>query len=466
MTARKPTTHVLIERELLLAQRPRSSVWQCRYCIDGMWQHTTTGERDLKLAKKRAHEILVEAKMRKKMQVAPITRRFRDVAKHTLKRMEKETASGNGKASYRDYTLAINNYLLPILGSYHVDNIDYQALQKLDDERRVRMKKEPTRSTLLTHNAALNMVFDEAVYRGYMVESSRPKLQIKGKKSERRVEFSVDEVRAIRANFDAWIERARADAKPIRQLLKDYVEVLLDTGARPGKELLQLRWVQVDLKMYPIIKKTGNVVKGNEYDSEEEEEVVINSNKTAILKIQNGKTGARTAIGRLPTVKALNRIAQRNYAMSASALIDEGSKDLIFRFKEWLSKEEIAAKKRARLITPTSFVKLFGTYLTEHNLHTDPITNKKRQFYSLRHTYATLALTNDRVPIHTLAKQMGTSVGMIEKHYSHLEPVKAVHQLRGEETRQLIDAVDDIDEKYAFDATKAKATRKSKSVKK
>ena len=466
MTARKPTTHVLIERELLLAQRPRSSVWQCRYCIDGMWQHTTTGERDLKLAKKRAHEILVEAKMRKKMQVAPITRRFRDVAKHTLKRMEKETASGNGKASYRDYTLAINNYLLPILGSYHVDNIDYQALQKLDDERRIRMKKEPTRSTLLTHNAALNMVFDEAVYRGYMVESSRPKLQIKGKKSERRVEFSVDEVRAIRANFDAWIERARADAKPIRQLLKDYVEVLLDTGARPGKELLQLRWVQVDLKMYPIIKKTGNVVKGNEYDSEEEEEVVINSNKTAILKIQNGKTGARTAIGRLPTVKALNRIAQRNYAMSASALIDEGSKDLIFRFKEWLSKEEIAAKKRARLITPTSFVKLFGTYLTEHNLHTDPITNKKRQFYSLRHTYATLALTNDRVPIHTLAKQMGTSVGMIEKHYSHLEPVKAVHQLRGEETRQLIDAVDDIDEKYAFDATKAKATRKSKSLKK
>ena len=462
MTARKATTHVLIERELLLAQRPRSSVWQCRYCIDGMWQHTTTGERDLKLAKKRAHEILVEAKMRKKMQVAPITRRFRDVAKHTLKRMEKETASGNGKASYRDYTLAINNYLLPILGSYHVDNIDYQALQKLDDERRIRMKKEPTRSTLLTHNAALNMVFDEAVYRGYMVESSRPKLQIKGKKSERRVEFSVDEVRAIRANFDAWIERARADAKPIRQLLKDYVEVLLDTGARPGKELLQLRWVQVDLKMYPIIKKTGNVVKGNEYDSEEEEEVVINSNKTAILKIQNGKTGARTAIGRLPTVKALNRIAQRNYAMSASALIDEGSKDLIFRFKEWLSKEEIAAKKRARLITPTSFVKLFGTYLTEHNLYTDPITYKKRQFYSLRHTYATLALTNDRVPIHTLAKQMGTSVGMIEKHYSHLEPVKAVHQLRGEETRQLIDAVDDIDEKYAFDETKAKSTRKLK----
>ena len=463
MTARKDTTHVLIDKELLLAQRPRSTVWQCRYCIDGMWQHVTTSERDLKLAKKRAHEILVEAKLRKKMQVAPITRRFRDVAKHTLKRMEKETASGNGKASYRDYTLAINKYLIPILGSNHVDNIDYQALQKLDDERRKRMGKEPTRSTLLTHNAALNLVFDEAVYRGYMVESSRPKLQTKGKKSERRVEFSVDEVRAIRANFDAWIERARADAKPIRQLLKDYVEVLLDTGARPGKELLELKWIQVEIKMYPTIKKTGEIIKGNEYDSEEEAEVTINSNKTAILKIQNGKTGARTAIGRLPTVKALNRIAQRNYEKTANELIEDGSNDLIFRFKEWLSKEELAAKKRARMITPTSFVKLFNTYLDEHNLLTDPITTKKRQFYSLRHTYATLALTNDRVPIHTLAKQMGTSVGMIEKHYSHLEPVKAVHQLRGEETRLLIDAVGTVDDRYAFDETKAKNSRRTKS---
>ena len=74
-----------------------------------------------------------------------------------------------------------------------------------------------------------------------MMDGSRPKLMAKGKKSERREEFSLDEVRAIGANFDAWIERARADTKPIRQLLKDYVAVLLDTGARPGKELMNLQ---------------------------------------------------------------------------------------------------------------------------------------------------------------------------------------------------------------------------------
>ncbi len=87
MTEKKDTTHTLIDRELVLAKRPRSTVWQCRYCIDGVWQHTTTGERDLKRAKTRAHAILVEANVRKKMNAAPITRRFRDVAKHAIKRM-------------------------------------------------------------------------------------------------------------------------------------------------------------------------------------------------------------------------------------------------------------------------------------------------------------------------------------------------------------------------------------------
>jgi hypothetical protein len=54
---------------------------------------------------------------------------------------------------------------------------------------------------------------------------------------------------------------------------------------------------------------------------------------------------------------------------------------------------------------------------------------------------------------------MGTSVIMIEKHYSHLDAVKAVHQLRGEESRQLIESKTDIDEKYEFNGTKNRRSR-------
>jgi len=41
---------------------------------------------------------------------------------------------------------------------------------------------------------------------------------------------------------------------------------------------------------------------------------------------------------------------------------------------------------------------------------------------TITHTYATFALVNDGMEIHALAKQMGTSIGMIEQHYSHLTP--------------------------------------------
>jgi len=47
---------------------------------------------------------------------------------------------------------------------------------------------------------------------------------------------------------------------------------------------------------------------------------------------------------------------------------------------------------------------------------------------------------------------MGTSTTMIEKHYSHLDAVKAINQLRGEESRQLIEMeLDDEDKKrYSY----------------
>ena len=78
------------------------------------------------------------------------------------------------------------------------------------------------------------------------------------------------------------------------------------------------------------------------------------------------------------------------------------------------------------------------------------------RLYSLRHTYATLALEVDKVPIHTLSRQMGTSVAMIEKHYSHLDAVKAMKQLRNTETRFLIDNAEAVSEKYQYVSKKKK----------
>ena len=53
------TTHVLMSNEPVLYLREQSSIWQCRYKVDGVWQRATTKLRDLSKAK--ARELMMEA---------------------------------------------------------------------------------------------------------------------------------------------------------------------------------------------------------------------------------------------------------------------------------------------------------------------------------------------------------------------------------------------------------------------
>ena len=137
---------------------------------------------------------------------------------------------------------------------------------------------------------------------------------------------------------------------------------------------------------------------------------------------------------------------------------------IIFFYREVLGRRIKKSDPNAlpKLVAPTSFPKLFEKYLIEHNLLIDPITGRERVLYSLRHTYATIALERDKVPVHTLTKQMGTSVTMIEKHYSHLDAVKAIDQLRGEDSLSLLQDNLLLNERYAYKAEK-KVGRKKKS---
>jgi len=67
------------------------------------------------------------------------------------------------------------------------------------------------------------------------------------------------------------------------------------------------------------------------------------------------------------------------------------------------------------------------TLLTESELlHSS--SGSRRSTYCFRHTYATFRLT-EGVDVYFLAKQMGTSVQMIEQHYGHVNPVKNAERI-------------------------------------
>ena len=414
MPDKAATTHVLMPNELVVYRRERSGVWQCRYKVAGIWQRASTKQRNLKLAKQAARELMIEAEIRNRSNLPVVTRRFRDVAKLAIQRMDAETANKQGKVSYADYKRVINDYLIPVLGNRTITNIDSSALDDFAARRIEMMQRAPSQSTILTHNAALNRVFDEAVIRGFLTDANRPKLDAKGKTGDRRPAFEIEELRAVINNFDAWIARARNDkSKDMRTLLRDYVEMLIDTGARPGKELLDLKWRQIKFAIKPTITKTDAV------DEEGDAIELANLNRSVEMTV-TGKTGTRTIVGMRRTVQVLERIAKRIYDIDDSIvnpfakLTTASNNDKVFRVKD---DREL-----------NSLQQMFESYLKEHNLLIDKRTGQKRVFYSLRHTYATLELRAG-TDIHTLAKQMGTSVLMLERFYSKLNATMAAAKL-------------------------------------
>jgi len=92
VSAKKTTTHTVIDKRLLIYKRERSNVWQCRVSVDGSYQRVSTGTTDLAVAKEKAHELYLEAQFRKKNKLTPITRYFRDVAQHALNTIDKDLA--------------------------------------------------------------------------------------------------------------------------------------------------------------------------------------------------------------------------------------------------------------------------------------------------------------------------------------------------------------------------------------
>ena len=135
MSAKLETTHIVTENELVVYRRERSSIWQCRYKVGGVWQRASTKERNLKEAKEVAKTIKLRAEIRKHDNLPVITRKFRDVAKLAVQRMEQKVANGDGKVSYKDYIRIITEYLIPILGNRLITNIDSTTLDYLDGTR-------------------------------------------------------------------------------------------------------------------------------------------------------------------------------------------------------------------------------------------------------------------------------------------------------------------------------------------
>jgi integrase len=382
----------LIDGKATLYKRPRSTQWQVRFKLNNnKWHCQSTNTTDIEQAKSNAMYIYQTVQIKTEAGLSPITKTFKQIAKDELANMAQAMTNGVGKRTYRDYTFAINKYLIPFFGNYAIESITAQMVRDFEGWRIAMMGKIPMASTKRNHASAYIRVIALAKERG-IIGSTRvvPMLDSKGEKSIARPAFTDGELEALIAFVPSWIETSfTARTKQMRILCAVYIEFLVNTGIRHGTEALPLRWKH--LQWHWIGEKK-------------------------YLRIWvSGKTGPRYLIAKNEVLVVLERLMRWQdlpYA-TLDILIEEKLDRLIFRLT---TGEQISNMEN-----------IFRNLMKHSGLMYDS-GGQRRTLYSLRHTYATRALAKG-VDIHTLARQMGTSVLMIEKHYSKITPMLSAEKL-------------------------------------
>ena len=382
--------------EVVLYKRGDSTRWQARFKLkDLKWRRLATKHTNIQYAAETACECYDRARFLFAANIPIASKRFDVIARVTVDELQGQVTAGHGKVVYNDYVAVIKKYLIPFFGSYNLNTIGYEELQRFDTWRRKEMGRQPVLSTITTHNSAMNRVYHTAVERGWIAQAQVPKLKNTGIKGVAREAFSLSEYKSLTSYMPHWIDGGHtAKTAQMRRLLRDYVLILANTGIRHGTEALGLCWRDI-----AWITKSG---------------------ERYLQLTVNGKTGKRTSIANHNTQDYLHRIQERrsNIAhLSFDNLLKKKLNEKVFVLEDGTATNSLAGT--------------FRNLMRDSGLDKDRVPKEKRTLYSLRHTYAHFALLTDKMDVYTLARQMGTSVKMIEQHYGHLNPAMKADVIAG-----------------------------------
>ena len=392
----------LRDGEVVLYHRRHSLQYQCRYKLaDGKWCRRSTAKASLELAALAACELYDEARFRQRLGLAHRAQSVAHLAELTARELRHQIDLGHGKSVYGSYLSCIERYFIPFFTHHRLESLTHNDITEFELWRNKQMQKQPKASTLQNFASAWNKVIATAVAHGYISERVPvPRMQVKGVKSQPRAAFTESEVVQLRSYMATWVEGSskanKSTESEMRHLLRDYIEMLLLTGMRHGTEALGVRWKDV----------SWHTQDGKRY-----------------LRIWvNGKTGGRWLIAKHAALEVLQRLHGRHVSLNTQSLettlqgegVEKSANHLLFTFNNGYQ--------------PTSLNGAFKRLMRDSGLLKDA-DGQNRTLYSVRHTYATLELLRANTDIHTLAKQMGNSAAVIERHYSKLTATMAAERL-------------------------------------
>jgi len=377
-----------INDSLYIFKQDNSERWYARFVLTNhkKWLCKSTKKKDKDEAIAMAHRIFLDPQIRQENNTLVQSKRFKDVAESVIEKLEKQIEHGDSKRTYKDYIRALEKYHIPHFARTFVTSIDQDAITKFVEWRKGRMSRPPASSTLLTHNAALNLVFKEAIEQKWMIAAQVPVLSSKGEAGTRRAAFSEDEYETVLEAIHECEKQAHSEkTRQIRELLYDYCEIAVNTGIRPGTEMENIRWKDIEIKTQ-------------------------GSKAQFFIHVTKGKTtkytDARKVVCKRDVIGALVRLRER------------------FPLRIPNQKLFLLANGDS---TP-QLGKAFEKALQSAKLKGSP--RGPRTLYSLRHTYITWQLLAG-TSMDVIARQCGTSAAMIEQHYSNVKPEMFADALSG-----------------------------------
>ncbi len=378
-----------IDDSLYVFLQDNSKRWYARFVLYGKWYCKSTKQTSKDKAIAMAHRIFLDHEIRIESGTLVQSKRFRDVAELCINKMKLQLDHGDGKSVYKDYIRALNNYHIPYFDRIYITSINQDSIRQFDKWRNDLLKRVPARSTLQTHNSALQMVFKEAIEQRWMLAIQVPVLNSNGAAGQRRASFSTEEYNRVFDGIIALEDNSHTSkTRQIRELLRMYVEFAVNTGIRPGTEMENITWGDITLKR-------------------EDEKIAF------FVHVRKGKTtkytGTREVVCKDEIFDCLSELRD--------AFPQRKPKDKLFRLADGSSTNQLG--------------KAFAKVLEKLDL--DESAHGVRTLYSLRHSYITWQLMSGKVSIEVLAKQCGTSITMIEQHYSHVVPKMYANELSGVE---------------------------------
>jgi hypothetical protein len=322
--------HHMRDGAVVLYRRDRSKVWQVRFKLyDNRWHRFSTRRKELAYAKREAADLYDRARFKEEMGIPIRTKRFGAVADECLKQIDREIEQGLKPSTNDDYKRVIRRYLIPFFGKYNITSLDSKLVREFEIWRNEKVGRMPKASTLMTHASAYNRVIETAIEQGWLNKYQNiPTLSRRGEKTKVRPGFTVEEVNQLLEFMPKWVAAGghRHTGRQIKEVMRDYVEVLLATGMRCGKESLNMRWQHIEWHTV---------------------------NEVRYLRIWvSGKTGGRWLIAKHRAAAAFERLAmrQKSVAMSLEDAIAAKLPQFVFTYDDGTSRLGLRARSGVCLL--------------------------------------------------------------------------------------------------------------------